>query len=142
MAKRQQTRSIAQQGNNHIVHQSVEEDDNLLPNPDELRKYCELDPEFMNWIKSRCDIEQKGRLDHRNKSAKFAESTNRKLFTIDILSLLLSTGVICSLMYGSYSLIIKNHEKIGFTFGSISIITFAVRILNFRKKKTEESDVN
>lgn len=138
MAKKQATHSVAKNGQQQIVQTSFEEDDNLLPKPEELQKYIELDPDFMNWIKDRCDIEQRARIKHRDDNVSIVKSTNNKLFTIDILSLVLSTTLMSLLIYLSYRLIMNGHEEIGTVLGSASVIVFAVRILNFRRPKPDK----
>lgn len=138
MAKRNHKQSVARQGNQQIVHTSYEEDDNMLPAPEVLQHYQQLDPRFIDWFMKRSDVEQNGRLKFNNDKIKLARSTNRKLFTIDLSSIFVSAFVVCVAIYFSFKVIEIGNVWSGTILGGSAVITFAIKLLNFRKKNTPE----
>ena len=135
MAKQKSVHSVAKQGNNQVVHVSHEQDDNLLPNPEELQKYQDLDSTMIEWIKNRCDKEQDARISFNNEKIIINKSLNNKLFTIDMTSIIASVLVVLSGMTMSCFLIYLGHILTGTIFGGSVIVFYAIRILNFRKNQ-------
>lgn len=136
MAKQKINHSVARQGNNHLVQMSHEEDDNLLPSAEELLKYQSIDPKMIDWIKERCDREQEARINFNNEKIKLHKSTNNKLFTIDMTSIIASVIVVLAGIMMSTFLIYLNHVLAGTIFGGSVIVFYAIKVLNFRKNKT------
>jgi len=138
MAKKNHRQQIARQGDNQIIQTSYEEDDNMMPSPEILSNYQNLDPNFIEWFKERADLEQRARIKFNQDKIGIATSVNRKLFTIDM-SLVISSSVVVILsLVLSYFLIQRGHERIGVGLTSGSILIFLVRLLNFRKAKNQE----
>lgn len=135
MAKQKTNHSVAKRGNEQVLHVSHEEDDNLLPSPEELQKYHELDPTMIEWIKKRCDVEQNARIDFNNKKIKLHRSVNNKLFVIDLASIIMSVLVVLAGMACSSYLIYLGHILTGTLFGGSVIVFYAIKILNFRKQQ-------
>ena len=140
MAKAKHQQSIAKQGNQHVIQTSYEEDDNLLPSPEELLKYKEMDPDFVNWIKNRCDIEQRARLKFNEDRIKLVRSTHMKIFTVDLASLFASVLVMLAGMYLSYVLIRRGQILTGSLFAGGIIVFYAIRVLNFRKAPADKNN--
>ena len=139
MAKQKTNHSIAQKGEQKVYQVSHEEDDNLLPNPEELAKYQQLDPGMIEWIKGRCDLEQKSRIDFNNERLRLTSSAHSKAFTIDIMTIIFSVIVVLAAMAFSYLLIMKSHILSGSLFAGGTVILYGIRMLSFRKNRNKES---
>lgn len=133
MAKRSHKQSVAQQGNQQLTHTSYEEDDNMLPAPEVLHQYQQMDDRFIDWFMNRADLEQSARIRFNDERINIAKSTNVKLFTIDIVSIIISAMIIGLLVLFSYKLIDNGHEIVGSIFGGTTVIIYAIRLLNFRR---------
>lgn len=140
MAKKNHKQSIARQGNNQVIHTTYEEDDNMMPSPDLLMHYHELDPSFIEWFKSRSDLEQKARIKFNDDRIKLAQSTNTKLFTIDLCSIFVSAIIIIAGLLLSYLIIQAGHILTGSILGGGTLVTYAIRLLNFRKNKNNSEN--
>jgi hypothetical protein len=139
MAKKNHRQSIAKQGNNQVIHTSYEEDDNMMPAPDLLLNYQQLDPSFIEWFKNRSDVEQKARIKFNDDRIKLAKSTNSKLFTIDMCSIFVSAVIILAGLVLSYFIIKAGHILTGSILGGGTLVTYAIRLLNFRRNKANGS---
>lgn len=138
MAKQKTNHSIAQKGEQKVYQVSHEEDDNLLPNPEELAKYQQLDPGMIEWIKNRCDLEQKSRIDFNNERLKLTASAHKKAFSVDVMTIIFSAAVVLSAMAFSYALIMESHVLSGSLFAGGTVILYGIRMLSFRKNKDKE----
>jgi len=142
MAKQKTNQTVAKQGSEEVYQLSHEVDDNLLPTPEELQKYQMLDPTLIDWIKVRCDKEQNARIAFNNEKVEIHKSVNRKIFVIDMTSILTSAVVVISGMFISAYLIYLNHILTGSLFGGGIIVFYGIRVLNFRKNQSSISDNN
>lgn len=138
MAKQKTNHSIAQKGEQKVYQVSHEEDDNLLPSAEELLKYQQLDAGMIDWIKNRCDLEQRSRIEFNNERLKLTSSAHRKSFFIDIVTIVFSALVVLSAMMFSYLLIMKSHVLSGSLFAGGTVILYGIRMLNFRKNRNSD----
>ena len=114
-------------------------DDSLLPEAEELEKLKLVDPNIIEWIKTRTEKEQDARLDFNSRKMKILEGSTRKTFQIDIITLLFAFLIIICGMGLSAFLIHENQTITGTIFGGATIIIAANAFLNFRKKNTSNS---
>jgi uncharacterized membrane protein len=134
MAKKTNSHQIARQGNNHVIQTSYEEDDNMMPSPDLLAQYNQLDPSFIEWFKNRADLEQNARIKFNDDRIKLANSTDKKLYRIDLTSIFVSAIILLAGLALSAYLIYHRNFNTGSILGGGTILAYVIRLLNFRKK--------
>jgi uncharacterized membrane protein len=135
MAKQKTNHTVAKQGSKEVYQLSHEEDDNLLPSAEELQQYQALDPNFIEWIKNRCDNEQIARIQFNKEKVEIHKTMNKHMFKIDMTSIIASGIVILSAMSISAYLIYLNHALTGSIFAGGAIVFYGIRVLNFRKNQ-------
>lgn len=113
-------------------------DDNFLPESDELQKLQALDPNIIEWIKKRTELEQNGRLDFNDRKLKLYEDGARRNFQMDILIIISAVIVILASMGASVFFIINGQQITGTVFAGGTMILAVNAILNFRKKIASE----
>jgi uncharacterized membrane protein len=137
MAKRTNRQLTARQGNQEVVHNSYEEDDNMLPSPEQLQQYQQLDPNFIQWFMNRADLEQNARIKFNADKIDIAKSVNRKLFTIDMSVIISATIVFIAALAFSALLLLNDHPISGSIIGGGSVLVFTTSLLRFRKSNTK-----
>jgi len=108
-------------------------DDSLLPDAAELAKLKELDPDIMNWIKSRTEKEQDARLEFNAKKVEVLTKASKRAYIIDFYSITCAFLIIICGMLLSALLIYKGEKIIGTIFAGATILVAANSFLNFRK---------
>ncbi|NPA46022.1 MAG: hypothetical protein GXO24_02285 [Chlorobi bacterium] len=73
MTKRKRQTKAVQEGKRVGLQIHEEYDDSLLPAPEELKKYKELDPNIIEWIKTRAQKEQEFRHHFQNERLRLTE---------------------------------------------------------------------
>ena len=124
MAKMQQHNKLARNRNGeHLVEQNVAIDDNLLPNAEELARLKEVDPNIIDWIKNRTEIEQDARIRFNQDQMKVhtfsVKNTHRFNFWALFLGFLLFIAVIAV----SALFVLEGLTVEGTIFGGSAIIT-------------------
>ncbi|QKJ28287.1 hypothetical protein HQ865_00440 [Mucilaginibacter mali] len=138
-----QSHIVSQQGKGASFEQHESYDDSLLPEAVELSKLKELDPNIIDWIKSRTEKEQDARLDFNNRKMGLIESSTRKAFAIDMSTIIAAFLVLIAGMFFSAYLISQNMKVEGTVFGGVILIAVVNSFLNFRKNKpTEKKTTN
>lgn len=138
MAKRTNQQLTARQGNKEVVHHSYEEDDNMLPSPEQLQQYQQLDSNFIQWFMNRADLEQNARIKFNSDKIDIAKSVNKKLFTIDMCVIISATVVFLVALGFSTLLLLNEHPISGSIIGGGSVLIFTSGLLRFRKSNTKD----
>ena len=137
MAKRKntyrQTGMISDKGRGQQIEQTEEHDDSMLPVPEELAKYKELDNNLVPWLMTRTEKEQDSRIDFDSRKIGLFEKGSKRSFTVDMFALFFAFIIIIVGMIGSYLLIEKNHIWIGSIFGGATLLMAANGFLKFKK---------
>jgi len=122
-----------QQGVSFEQNESI--DDGLLPEAEELARLKALDPTIIEWIKTRTEKEQDGRLDFNSRKMALLEGGTKKTFQIDVYTITCAFIVILTGMVFSAYLIEKGLEITGSVFAGLTLVFAANAFLNFRKNK-------
>ena len=114
-----------------VVHneggQVVEEifDDNLLPDASDISKLKQLDPDIINWLKSRAEQEQTFRHKYHSRRIRLVERDERGSRWVNYLGMFFSFLLLSGFGYLSYFLISENHEVLGSIFSGAILIAIA-----------------
>ena len=138
MAKRNFKNAQLTHGDRGVSSTEFTEDDDLLPTADELAKYNQIDPDFINWIKTRCDAEQNGRIGFNNKRIELASNHDKRIFTLEYTALISSIGVILTLACMSFCLIQQGHILWGSIFGGTTSVVILKKAFSSRKEPEEK----
>ncbi|SFU49232.1 hypothetical protein SAMN05216480_10555 [Pustulibacterium marinum] len=128
------TRDKNQQG--HYVEEVF--DDNLLPDAAEIRQLHELDPNIIEWLKSRAEKEQNFRHDVYIKRVNLVAKTEKGLRWINYLGLFFSFLLLAGGMYLSYFLIEHDHQVVGTIFTGVTLIAIASLFMSKVKSNNGE----
>ena len=120
----------------HLSH--LEIDDNPLPNPEELEKYKALDPDIIQWIKTRADKEQDGRLTIMSSESKLRTDGARRRYKIDQLTLWFAFIIIIMGLGTTIYFVSIDKSIAGSVAGGATILAAAKAFLNFRKPPAQK----
>lgn len=124
------------QGNQVQFEHQESFDDSLLPEAVELEKLKALDPDIMNWIKSRTEKEQDSRHDFNNRKMTLLEKESGRGYSLDVFSMVCALLIILSGMGFSTFLLLKSYSVTGSIFAGGTIVIAVTSFLNFRKVKS------
>ncbi len=113
-------------------------DDNLLPDATEIAALAKLDPNILDWLKSRAEKEQDFRHDAFNKRTNLIDYNVKKEHTINILGLIFAFLIIIAGMAFSTYLIVLGQVITGTIFSGLTVVYAAT--LFIKKHKTEEKE--
>ena len=135
--KAEQTR-VAQKNDTLAVEQTAIYDDNLLPPAEELAKLKELDPDSINWIKKRTEIEQDARIKfNMDKVRLMNRNMNHVLIQnmacIIVAFLIIFFGLVCSAYF-----VYKGLNVEGTIFGGSSIILAGMIFIRWSNNNKEK----
>jgi uncharacterized membrane protein len=140
MSKQQTTLKSTQiksrAGDGHQLEQTQVLDDNLLPDAEEIKKLCEIDPTCMEWLKNRAEKEQAFRHEITNKRINLAGSTEKKILNTNLLGMVLAFIFIMSTLGLSTYLIVNGYILTGSIFTGTTTIVAASLFFGHRLKKT------
>lgn len=107
-------------------------DDNLLPDASEIEKLHTLDPNILQWLKSRAEKEQDFRHNSFDKRVQITENHNKREHNTTRMALMIYFLLVAACLSASY-LLISNDKKIaGSIFGGVGVI-MALAVLITRK---------
>ena len=142
MAKTQiaqkQSNVITTKGKGISVENHASFDDSLLPDAVELAKLKELDPNVIEWVKTRTALEQDARLSLNNKKIEIIEKDQIYRYNIDRIALLLAFLIVVFAMIISGFLIYKGQILTGSLFAGATILLAANSFLKFRKNLPDQ----
>jgi len=138
MAKQRRRAQVSKTKNHqgHYVEETFE--DNLLPDASEIEKLSKLDPNIIQWLKSRAEKEQDFRHKTFTKRVNLVSKTERGLRRINYLGLLFSFILLGGGMYLSYTLITEDHEILGSIFSGVMLISIASIFMSKVKSNNNE----
>lgn len=122
MAKKAEQTRVAHKEDTLAVEQTSIYDDSLLPPAEELARLKEIDPDAVNWIKQRAEIEQDARIKFNNDKIRLMEKNMTYVFRQNLICILVSfviiiCGIACSAHFVSKGLNVE-----GTIFGSGTIV--------------------
>lgn len=133
-----QSNVITQRGKGISVENHASFDDSLLPDAIELARLKELDPNVIEWVKSRTALEQDARLSLNNKKIEIVEKDQKYRYNIDRIALLFAFLIVVFAMIVSGFLIYKGQIVTGSIFAGATIILAANSFLKFRKNLPDQ----
>jgi len=123
---------IAKQNKAHIkdnristIEQNTVVDDYLLPSTDDLIRLKELDPNIIEWIKHRSEIEQDARIRFNDNRIKIALKDLTSTFWINLICILFAFIIIISGILFSYVMIKNDMKTEGTVFAGATIVIAA-----------------
>ena len=87
MSRKAEQNRVIHHDNKLAVEQTSIYDDSLLPPADELAKLKELDPDIINWVKKRTEIEQDARIKFNENKVKLMDKNMKQIFIQNIVCL-------------------------------------------------------
>ncbi|CAA0154726.1 hypothetical protein [Tenacibaculum maritimum] len=138
MAKQKRKAQVTQGDGrkDHLIEETF--DDSLLPDASEIEKLSQIDPEIINWLKSRAEKEQEFRHKTFNKKFNLVEKNENGLRWINYLGLILSFFLLAGGMFLSYTLIKENHEILGSAFTGLMLVAIASIFMSKVKSNNNE----
>lgn len=118
-----------------MLEHSAVYDDSLLPSAEELCKLKDVDPNIIDWIKRRTEVEQDARIDFNKKRINLASKETNLSALLSGLALVLATFIIIGVFYLSFTLVMNGFNVAGTIFGSVDL---AALILAFSKLRASK----
>lgn len=129
---------------NTLLHQSgvaIEQtsiyDDSLLPPAEELSKLKELDPDCINWIKRRTEIEQDARIRFNENKIELMRKDMNQVTAQNIICVLAAFIIIMAGFGLSAWFLYKGQDVSGTIFGGSSIVLAAVIFSKFKSSQSK-----
>ena len=110
-------------------------DDNLLPPAEELAKLKDIDPDSINWIKRRTEIEQDARIKFNNDKIKLMDKNMTHVLVQNMTCIIVAFLIIVFGMGCSAYFIYKGLNVEGTIFGGSSIILAGVIFMRWTRNK-------
>ena len=133
MSKKAEQTRVAHKENAFAVEQTSIYEDNLLPAADELAKLKELDPDVIEWVKKRTEIEQDARLSFNANKIKLMDKNMSHVFTQNMACIIVAFIIILCGMACSFYFVYKGLNMEGTVFGGTSIILAAAIFIRWTK---------
>lgn len=104
MSRKAEQNRVIHHDNKLAVEQTSIYDDSLLPPADELAKLKELDPDIINWVKKRTEIEQDARIKFNENKVKLMDKNMKQIFIQNIVCvftafIIILSGIACSFYF-------------------------------------------
>jgi len=142
MAKKKRDTKLVRKGNQSGIQIQEEIDDSLLPSPEELQKYKELDENIINWLKERAEKEQNFRHKFNLERLKLTGKHIKNEALINTLGLIFAFVImVLSLPISAY-LILNGHTIVGSILGGATLLTVITAFLSKVKSNNNEKTVN
>lgn len=116
--------------------QSEIHDDFPLPNPDDLKKFQEVESEIVPWLMRMSENEQSFRHSYENTRNNIINDVNNKLYRVDLFRIFSALFIVIFGFCVSGFLILKDKDTIGTIFASTTMISAVGMFLNLRNNKT------
>lgn len=134
MGRKAEQNRLIHQGESVAVEQTSVYDDNLLPSADELSKLQQLDPDCINWIKKRTEIEQDARIKFNNDKVELMRKDMNLVAFQNILCIIVAFIIIMSGLICSAYFVYKDLKIEGSVFGGSTLVFAGLIFLKYRKK--------
>jgi uncharacterized membrane protein len=142
MAKQSRTQQVVQnqQGKGHLIQEVF--DDNLLPDASEIEKLQRLDPNIIEWLKTRAECEQNFRQEAYKEKIDLVRRSEKGERNISLIGLVFSFFLAILGMAFSAFLIYYNHEVLGTIFAGATILAlvgiFMAKVKSPNKEQTQK----
>jgi len=110
-------------------------DNSLLPMADELERLVSIDKNILEWMQKRAEIEQDARIEFNNNRMNEYRTQGKRIFIINIISLIMAYSIIIGGGCASVFLAIKGMSIEGSILGGVTLVAAAGVFL--RKKKSD-----
>jgi uncharacterized membrane protein len=123
MAKQTQQNRLAKNNKNEVmVEQSTTYDDSFLPSAVELEKLKEIDPNIIQWILSRSEMEQNARIENNREIVEINKFNLKRIHRFNFTALFLAFALfICALAVSAF-FVIKGLTVEGTLFGGSTLV--------------------
>lgn len=118
MTKSAQQRRVQKVGNNVAIEHTYIADDSLLPSPQELKEYKELDPTIITWLLSQTEKEQV----HRHETDKKKLQILNRTVSIDVLFVVLCFVLVLVFLALSAFFLYMDKNISGSVFGVLGVV--------------------
>jgi len=134
MAKGQLQNRVVKSRHGDAFEQNLAIDDNLLPSASELEKLKEIEPEIIQWLLKRTEIEQDSRIEFNKNQLKLTDYNLRKTHNFNYIALIFSFILFIFVLIIS-AFFVKYELKVqGTIFGGTAIITGLIFFIKVIKK--------
>lgn len=137
MSRKAEQNRVIHHDNKLAVEQTSIYDDSLLPPADELAKLKELDPDIINWVKKRTEIEQDARIKFNENKVKLMDKNMKQIFIQNIVCVFTAFIIILSGIACSFYFIYKGLNVEGTIFGGSTLVIAAALFIRWRNKDKE-----
>ena len=137
MSRKAEQNRVIQHDNKLAVEQTSIYDDSLLPPADELAKLKELDPDIINWVKKRTEIEQDARIKFNENKVKLMDKNMRQVFMHNMVCIFTSFIIILDGIACSFYFIYKGLNVEGTIFGGSTLVIASALFIRWRNKNKE-----
>lgn len=137
MSRKAEQNRVIQHDNKLAVEQTSIYDDSLLPPADELAKLKELDPDIINWVKKRTEIEQDARIKFNENKVKLMDKNMRQVFMHNMVCIFTSFIIILAGIACSFYFIYKGLNVEGTIFGGSTLVIASALFIRWRNKNKE-----
>lgn len=139
MGRKAEQNRLIHQGESVAVEQTSVYDDSLLPPAEELAKLQQLDPDCLNWIKKRTEIEQDARIQfNKDKVGLMHKDMNlvtfQNVLCVIVAFIIIMSGLACSAYF-----VYKGLKTEGSIFGGSTLVFAGLIFLKFRSKNDSNS---
>lgn len=138
MSRKAEQNRVVHQDNQVAVEQTSIYDDSLLPPADELAKLKELDPDIINWVKKRTEIEQDARIEFNQGKIRLMGKNMKHVFIENVICIFAAFVIIVlGILFSSY-FIYKGLNVEGTIFGGSTLVIAAMVLIRWRNNKDKE----
>lgn len=123
--KKTHTRAATRKNEEEVenaLEQVIDEDDNLLPAPEDLDKYKQIDPRFIDYFMERGIKEQDNRHYMNRRSIDFFSTVEKNTTWLEYTRLYMAIIIVIIFTGLTYFLIKNGYEIGGSIFGSLAIV--------------------
>jgi len=138
MAKKKTRAGVSQTRNRREIQIEHTEDDNILPDIDDLERLEKIRPGTIDWFFERAANEQDHRHRKEMKSIESIDRTNTGVVRTNFLGITYAFFLMVGGMVFSYLLIINDHETIGGIFASGVLLSICGMFLSKVKSNNNE----
>ena len=133
MSRKAERNTLVHKEDGVAVEQTSIYDDNLLPPAEELSKLKELDPDIINWVKRRTEIEQDARIKFNMDKIRLMEKDMNQVTVQNIICICLTFIFVMAVLLISTYYVYKGLNVEGTVLGSSSILLAVLIFLKWRK---------
>lgn len=138
MSRKAEQNRVVHKEDGLAVEQTSIYDDSLLPPAEELAKLKELDPNAIEWIKERTEIEQDARIQFNKDKIRLMDKDMSHIFIQNIVCIAVAFFIILSAMGISAYFICRGLKIEGTIFGGSSLVIAAMIFIRWSKNSKDD----